>query len=345
MRIALVAGVVGGGVLAHVRSTATAFVAAGHQVVVAAPHEVLGRIGVGEPLPVRIGERPDPVADARTVRTLRGLRSRVDIVHAHGVRAGALSALARPDAPLVTTLHNAAPTGSALTAGMFGLLLRVAARGSAVVLCVSPDLESVASRAGAHEVRRAVIAAPGATAPVREHAGVRVVSVGRLSAQKRMDLLIDTASLVGGGLTWEVAGDGPDRIALQEQIDRTGAPVRLLGRRDDVPELLGGGDIAVSTAVWEGQPVWLQEAVRAGLPVVAFDVGGIRDTVGAAGVYLPFPDVRALAGEVRRLATDATYRADRAASARRVARTLPTERDQADALIALYGSLAPSLMS
>lgn len=345
MRIALVLGQVGGGVLSHVRALTTSFEAGGHRVVVAAPLSVIERIGSGEALPVQIGERPDPVADARTVRALRGLRGQVDVVHAHGVRAGALAALARPDAPLVTTLHNAAPTGSALTTRTFALLLRVAVRGSSVILAVSPDLQDSARAAGAVDVRRAVIAAPGsAVAPVA-HDGIRVICVGRLAAQKRIDLLIDAARSAGPELSWQVAGDGPERADLQAQIERTGAPVQLLGHCDDVPGLLAESDIAVSTAGWEGQPVWLQEAVRARLPVVAFDVGGIRETVGEAGVYLPFPQVAALADEVRRLAGDPAYRAERADLAQRVSAILPDERDQADALIRLYQSLTTVAMS
>lgn len=355
MRIALVLGQVGGGVLSHVRALAATLSADGHQVVVAAPAAVLARVGAVDGLPVAIGERPDPIADARTVRAVRGLAGRVDVVHAHGVRAAALCALARIDAPLVTTLHNAAPAGSLLTAGVFALLLRVAARGSRMVLAVSPDLQQAARQAGARDVRRAVVAADPAplllgpssdpVEPVPRAANcVQVVCLARLASQKRIDLLIETASLTGAGVDWVVAGDGPEQAALQAQIDRTDAPVRLLGHCAEAAALLAASDLAVSTAVWEGQPVWLQEAVRAGLPVVAFDVGGIRETIGAAAVYADFPDVRTLAAEVRRLADDPAYRADRAARSRSVASTLPTARDQADALIGIYRSLLPPAM-
>ncbi|KYH44275.1 hypothetical protein AZH51_06920 [Branchiibius sp. NY16-3462-2] len=338
-------GEVAGGVLAHVRSVAGGLIDAGHAVDVAAPEGVLDELavsGMGR-VPVRIGERPDPRADASTVRTLRSLRD-ADVVHAHGVRAGALAALARTGRPLVTTLHNAAPTTSRVNAVLFALLLRVAAHGSAVVLTVSPDLEAPARRAGARDVRRAVIAAPAVAVPAVSHEGFRAVCVGRLTTQKRIDLLIDAAGLVDG-VTWSVVGDGPDRAALQAQIDAGDAPVELLGRRDDVPQLLAAADVAVSTAAWEGQPVWLQEAVRAGLPVVAFDVGGIRETIGAAGVFAQFPDVEGIAREVRRLAGDAAYLTSRRAQVRAVADTLPTRRDEIDALIRLYRSLTTAAMS
>lgn len=345
MKIAIVLGEVAGGVLAHVRSVAGGLLDAGHRVDVAAPPGVLDAVAVDgvHRVPVHIGERPDPRKDAATVRTLHTLRD-ADVVHAHGVRAGALAALAHTGHPVVTTLHNAAPTTSRLNAAVFGLLLRVAAHGSAVVLTVSPDLDEPARRAGARDVRRAVIAAPDTAVPPAPHDGFRAICVGRLTAQKRIDLLIDVAALVEG-VSWSVVGDGPDRGALQQQIDASGAPVELLGRRDDVPQLLAAADIAVSTAAWEGQPVWLQEAVRAGLPVVAFDVGGIRETIGAAGVFVDFPRVEGIASEVRRLAGDSAYLTSRRAQAQAVAATLPTRRDEIDALIGLYASLMTVSMS
>lgn len=338
-------GEVAGGVLAHVRSVARGLIDAGHTVDVAAPTGVLDALDVDgvRRVPVRIGDRPDPRADAATVRTLRTL-SAADLVHAHGIRAGALAALARTGRPLVTTLHNAAPTTSRVNATLFALLLRVAAHGSSVVLTVSPDLDELARRAGARDVRRAVIAAPESARPPIAHDGFRAICVGRLTTQKRMDLLIDAAGLVDD-VTWSVVGDGPDRAVLQARIDASDAPVELLGHRDDVPELLAGADVAVSTAAWEGQPVWLQEAVRARLPVVAFDVGGIRETIGGAGVFADFPDVGGIAREVRRLADDAAYRTSRCAQVRTAAASLPTRRDEIDALIRLYQSLTTAPMS
>lgn len=345
MRVAIVLGEVAGGVLAHVRSVAAGLIDAGHTVDVAGPPGVLEVLGVEGVhwVPVRIGDRPDPRTDAATVRTLRTLRV-ADVVHAHGVRAGALAVLAHTGRPVVTTLHNAAPSTSRVNAALFSLLLRVAARGSAVVLTVSPDLDAPARRAGARDVRRAVIAAPESAVPPIAHDGFRAICVGRLTAQKRIDLLVDAAGLVED-VTWSVVGDGPDRDDLQARIDATDAPVELLGRRDDVPQLLATADVAVSTAAWEGQPVWLQEAVRAGLPVVSFDVGGIRETIGAAGVFVHFPQVEGIAREVRRLAGDPAYLTSRRGQVHAVAATLPTRRDEIDALIGLYASLTTPSMS
>ena len=66
--------------------------------------------------------------------------------------------------------------------------------------------------------------------------------------------------------------------------------MRLLGHRDDVPDLLAAADVVVSSAVWEGQPVGLQEALHAGAAVVATDVGGTAAVVGDAALLVPPAD-------------------------------------------------------
>ena len=98
-------------------------------------------------VPVAIGERPRPGADAAAVARLRSAlaSSRPDVVHAHGVRAGAFSALAlallrRSARPaLVVTVHNAPPDGPRARF-VYGALERICARRADLVLCASPDL-------------------------------------------------------------------------------------------------------------------------------------------------------------------------------------------------------------
>ena len=75
------------------------------------------------------------------VRDLRRLSRDADVVHAHGLRAGALCCLATTGrrTPVVLTLHNAAPAGR-LTGAVHAVLERVVARRAALVLGVSADL-------------------------------------------------------------------------------------------------------------------------------------------------------------------------------------------------------------
>ena len=96
-----------------------------------------------------------------------------------------------------------------------------------------------------------------------------------------------------------MAGDGPLRAPLQARIDAEHLPVRLLGHRDDVPDLLAAADVVVSSAVWEGQPVGIQEALHAGAAVVATDVGGTGAVVGDAALLVPPADPVSLSRAIR----------------------------------------------
>lgn len=160
---------------------------------------------------------------------------------------------------------------------------------------MSADLAERISERGAADVRLALVPAPPAPTEVAGRAHVRsrlveagvpveghlAVIVSRLAEQKGLALALDAASdLRDIDLHWAIAGDGPEREKLQHRIDKASLPVTLLGRRDDVPELLAAADVVISLAEWEGQPVWLQEAIQQGAAIVATDVGGTQAVVG-----------------------------------------------------------------
>lgn len=361
LRILLVIGTTGGGVGRHVRSLAESLVAQGHSVVVAGPQSTQDSLeftAVGARfVAVPIAERPSPTGDPRSVRRIRALLRDVDIVHAHGLRAGALAGLARGRSgppPLVVTLHNAL-VATGLVAAAYGTLERIVARRADLVLGVSPDLVARQQRLGARRVGPAVVAAP-TPRPARRTAeltraelglvdgALLVVTVARLAEQKGLPLLLEAVerldrTVAGGGLQVAVAGDGPARAVLQQRISAESLPVTLLGWRDDIPELLSAADLAVSSAVWEGQPIWLQEALAAGCPIVATDVGGTAQVVGSAAVLVPGGDAPALAAALGRLLGDPAARGDLRERALARARELPDAAATSAAALADYRSL------
>ncbi|MFC7374251.1 MULTISPECIES: glycosyltransferase [unclassified Brachybacterium] len=328
----------------------------------------------------RIGERPRPLADLRAVRALHRSFSTAPVpsaVHAHGLRAGALSALAMPrgrEQRLVVTLHNRT-VGSLLARGVGAALLRVLARRADTVLAVSPDLAEDARRAGARDVRHAVIPAPtrvptggtapggarpgdappgdsppvdappGGAPPLDETAGsggeqdpapaepLDVLVIARLAEQKGLHDLLSAAALLreGSPVRIRVAGDGPLESELRDRIRAERLPVQLLGRRDDIPGLLAATDLVVSAARWEGQPVALQEALRAGRAIVATDAGGTRWVTGSAARLVPVGDAPALASAIAEH-RDVQLRERAEQASRRRARELPTAGDMIDQL-------------
>lgn len=351
----MVTGLVAGGVGRHVEQLTRSLVGLGHEVSVATPSVVAARFGLGEVatrvIPLEIGNRPAPHRDRRTVAALREAFQDIDVVHAHGLRAGALSVLARDGAgapALVVTTHNAAPEGR-LAAVVHRGLDRVVCRGADLVLGVSADLAEAAQERGAKDVGLAVVPASGTRQPSRDRDEVLaelgvdggtqlLVAVGRLSPQKGFDRLLDAieAADLGESALVVIAGDGPQAQALERRIDRAALPVQLLGHRDDVPDLIGAADLCISAARWEGQPVWLQEALALGAPVVATDVGGTSQVLDGAAVLVPGDDPEALAAALTGVLADPELRAELRRKALDRAGELPSADDAAQAALTAY---------
>jgi glycosyltransferase involved in cell wall biosynthesis len=278
---------------------------------------------------VDIGDRPNPVRDAAAALALRRLAARADVVHAHGLRAGVL---APTTVPLVVTWHNAL-----LTATRLGRLLeRHAARRAAVTLAASEELAQTARDAGGRDVRTCPIAAPHLV-PTGKDPGLGrplVLAVGRLHPQKGYDVLIDALPLLGDVVV-AVAGDGPLRAELAARAPQ----VRWLGRRDDVADLYAVADVVVLPSTWEARSLTAQEALRAGRPLVATEVGGIAGLVGEGAVLVPPGDAIALGTEVRRLLDNPDEARALAARGAAVAAAWPDEADTVTQVAAVYAEL------
>lgn len=300
-------------------------------------------------------------------------------VGAGRVRDGVIAAVGTRWPPLVVTVHNAPPAGSA-AALVYRVLERIVAARAALVLCVSPDLEARLRKAGARNVGRALVPAPAAPqapepglaqapgpvagpaqvpAPDMAHVPVPdpaspaatasafppgrrpvVLAVGRLTAQKGLGMLLAAAA------SWRdmdpapqvvIAGEGPLLADLRDQAATLGVDARFVGHRDDVPALLAACDVFVLPSRWEGQPLILQEALRAGAAIVATRTGGIPDLAGPEAAYLVAPgDVPQLASGVRAVLLDCGLAVRLRVAARRRAAALPAEQDAVAAVRSAY---------
>lgn len=359
MRVALVMGTSAGGTGKHVHDLAVGLVGAGHDVVVLAPAGELEQFafddtGAGT-VPLAVSDRPHPIRDTRALSTLRDVCAGADVVHAHGARVGALcvAAVLGTSTPLVVTLHNASP-GAGLAGRIHAVLERVVARGSDLVLGVSADIVDVQRRLGAARTDLAVIAAPPPATATRDRYAVRtdlgidartmlLVTVARLAPQKDLALLVDAVAEMLGrheiDVVAVVAGDGPDRERLQQRIDAAGVPVRLLGHRSDVADLIAAADAVVSTARWEGQPVGLQEALHSGAAIVATDAGGTGAVVADAAILVPVGDVASMARALADVLLHGAVRDDLRSRAISRGGELPTSADALGAALTAYASL------
>lgn len=159
--------------------------------------------------------------------------------------------------------------------------------------------------------------------------------VARLSWWKdHQTLLRALAGLVELEWTLDLVGDGPTRF----QIEALAASLKISDRvyfhgfRSDVASYLAAAQLFVLASKWEGFPRSILEAMRAGLPVVASDVGGVHESVrdGETGFVVRAGDVEELRERLRRLITSPTLRLQMG----RAGRALYEERYSFERLVA-----------
>lgn len=249
-------------------------------------------------------------------------RERIDILHAHMPRASVpgaiLARLAR--VPVVISHEH----GSALEGKLGRRLLdrNVVARLSNLMLAVSDwdrrnliELEGIpADRVGV--LPNGIISPPQEGPDLRPELGIpaqaRLVgAVGRLYPEKAYDDLIRAIALLKDRfplLLGVVVGDGPLEKQLRGLIDELGLDdhVRLLGRREDVPDVIRALDVAVLPSRREGSPLAVIEYMAAARPIVATNVGGVPELVhdGVHALLVPTGDPPSLAAGIERLLTD-----------------------------------------
>ncbi len=140
--------------------------------------------------------------------------------------------------------------------------------------------------------------------------------------QKRLDVLLDAFARLRANLPDArliVAGDGEERAAVEAGIVRRGlgAAVHLLGYREDTAAVWAAADVMVMSSDFEGMPLSLLEALAAGVPVVATNVGGIPDVVDErCSILVERRDPEALARGLATVLSDPDRRAAMAVAAR-----------------------------
>jgi glycosyltransferase involved in cell wall biosynthesis len=144
---------------------------------------------------------------------------------------------------------------------------------------------------------------------------VRLVAAGRLVARKNLPLVVETVSTLcadGVNVTLDVYGDGPERQAIEKVIVKRDFQdqVRLHGYRPDWVAQAASADIFLNLSEAEGFCIVVAEAMLAGLPVIAVDVGGIRDygRDGENMLKLPAPDACGASTSIVRLIRDQSLR-------------------------------------
>ncbi|MDE1969387.1 MAG: glycosyltransferase [Alphaproteobacteria bacterium] len=143
------------------------------------------------------------------------------------------------------------------------------------------------------------------------------LALGRLHRNKGFDVLLEALARAGGVHLW-LAGEGPERAALERQTHKLGLDnrVRFLGWRDDVPALLAACDFLVVPSRHEPLGNTIVEAWAAERPVIASDTAGPAELIvsGERGLLVPVEDVESLASALARFAEDRALRRKLAAA-------------------------------
>ncbi|NNM44697.1 glycosyltransferase family 4 protein [Knoellia koreensis] len=168
-----------------------------------------------------------------------------------------------------------------------------------------------------------------------------VLTIARIAPQKNLGVLVDAAAQLstivhlGGKPTsttfhlggkppvWVVVGGGdePLREELVARARSRGVPVHLVGPQDDPERWLRAADVFVLTSTWEARALVVQEAMAAGVPVVATDTGGLHDLVEGVGTLVPVGDADAVSRAVESYLGDAGARHTDTKAARERAET------------------------
>lgn len=275
-----------------------------------------------------------PLADLRALVHLRAALKRLqpDLVSTHSSKAGVLGRVAARSLglPVIFTAHGWAftPGSPRRTASLYRFLERSVARLATRIITVSDFDRDLAIRERVTAPERVVTIhngvpdiEPGLRArPTASPA--RLIMVARFEQQKDHQTLLH--SLAGlGDLSWQLdlVGEGPFLPAARSLSEKLGLDgrIRFWGARPDVAHRLAESQLFLLISNWEGFPRSVLEAMRAGLPVVASDVGGVSESVqpGRTGFLVPRGDVGQLQARLRELLVNADLRGRLGAEGRR----------------------------
>jgi glycosyltransferase involved in cell wall biosynthesis len=302
-----------------------------------------------------LGRRAGPLQALRSVIELRRLlrRERIDLVHVHSPLAGTTARIAAAISrvPCIFTAHgwNFAP-GLPWSRRVASWLLEwtIARLGQPIIAVSAYDGALAQQMRVARPPQVTVIAngiedLPAPASGQTVDGKPTIAMVARFWPQKRQQDLIEAVAGIPGPLRVLFAGDGSELETCKALSRRLGQEPRIefLGRIDSAEEVLRQSDIFVLSSDYEGLPLSVLEAMRAGLPVIAARVGGVAEAVvhEQTGLLFEAGDVAALRTQLTRLLGDPALRRAMGAAGRARFETRFTESAMLRDTFALYDRL------
>jgi glycosyltransferase involved in cell wall biosynthesis len=285
--------------------------------------EAVRKLGVSCHIVRNLVHEMNPVRDCKAlVETARLIRSSgVELVHTHTSKAGVIGRLAARAAgvPSIFTAHTwCFAEGTSWKWRLAGIPAeRVAGWFSSAIINVSDANRELAQHHGISDAKRMLTIWNGIPDTIHRarpgHGGVpRVVMVARCVQQKDHALLLAAFAAIERPAKLVFVGGGDLHPALKAQASQLAISERVefLGERLDIAEILAGAHIFALATKWEGFPLSILEAMRAGLPVIASDVGGVSEAVadGKTGFLIPRGDAERFRERLDLLLSDPSLR-------------------------------------
>jgi glycosyltransferase involved in cell wall biosynthesis len=261
-----------------------------------------------------------PANDIKAYKEIRDtlLQTKPDLVHTHSSKAGILGRLAAYKLGIknIFTAHGwAFADGTPWARKLIGIPTEyIAGKWCDRIITVSHADKRLAVKYhianqskicvihnGIADIEQSLQANPVNEIPI-------LIMVARVAPPKNFTCLLDALAQIDEKYILRVVGDGPQLSHVQEYARKLGIEknIDFMGSRDDVPVILASSDIFILASDWEGFPISIIEAMRAGLPIVASNVGGISEAVieDNNGYLVPRDNAEALSHAIRRLLAD-----------------------------------------
>ncbi len=298
-----------------------------------------------------------PYDDIRALLALSRLIAKVkpDLVHAHTSKAGVLGrAAARINGvPCVFTAHTwCFAEGTAWKWKAIGIPLeKLAARWSGAIInvseanrqlalknCIAPAEKLITIHNGIPDTTHRALPA-GRGVPT-------IVMIARFAPQKAQADLLRAVQGIEEPFRVVFIGDGPTRSAHEELAVQLGIRDRVdfLGVRRNIEHLLASAHIFALPSNWEGFPLTILEGMRAGLPVVASNVGGVAEAIvdGRTGFLVPAGSIVEFRSRLKQLIAHPTLRASLGVAGRARYEAEFTVRAMLRKTVAVYQTIHPT---
>jgi glycosyltransferase involved in cell wall biosynthesis len=306
----------------------------------------------------------DPLTDARALRGVTQLlrRESFDLVHCHSTKAGAFGRLAAAwsDTPSIFTVH-----GWGFYNTEYGWMSPVIAQGERslarvtdAIVCVSENdydqgqENGILQNTDGHVIHNGIppISFSEDRTTLADEIDIDpetivIGAIARLAPQKNPLGILETGARLqerGHDVTVVLIGDGPLASECREYVENHQIDAHLLGFHPHALELLPDLDVFLFPSRFEGFPIVLLECLHVGIPVTAYDVGGVSEAIvdGETGYLVDSGDHATFVDQAEQLVTDSELREQMRSRSRQLAR----ERFTADQMVQKYDSIYESVL-